>query len=198
MHAHIHPTVTHRPIKTFEPYSKNSEKCSLWKYCAPISGQIANPTTALKAVQKNIQDLLNRSVTPRLGFRKETALELQLLLQSDSKHLQHPPTGVLAVSHGELLFGGLPKDNPGFHTEMPTEGHWCRKLELNKTSCPSPRWAMPGSLLAPWEAGKWQSAAPHQWAGSSSKGLEMSLNYLHSDQSFNTSTSPAWSQYLLI
>lgn len=50
MHAHIHPKVTHNPIKTFETYSKNS----LCKYCAQFQGKYPT-TTALKALQKNIQ-----------------------------------------------------------------------------------------------------------------------------------------------
>lgn len=123
------------------------------------------PLQPLKAQQKNTQDLLHRFVTQRLGCRKETAGEFQLLVPSDSKHLQHPSKhwGVLAVSHGQLLFGGLPKDNSGFHTEMPTEGHWCRKLKLHVLSWPPPRWARPRSVLAPWQSGKWQSASPkHQ------------------------------------
>lgn len=94
------------------------------------------PLQPLKAPQKNTQDLLNRSVTQRWGFRKETAVELKLLVQSDSKHLQHPSKhwGVLAGSHGQLPFGGLPKDNSGFLTEMPTEGHWSQSY----TSHPGP------------------------------------------------------------
>lgn len=117
---HIHPKVTQKPIKTFEPYSKKSEKCYLCKYCAPIQGRYPTPDQPLqplKAQQKNTEDLLNRAGTQRLGCRKEEAVELQLLVPSDSKHW-----GVL-VSHGQLLLGGSPRDNSGFHTEMPTEGH---------------------------------------------------------------------------
>lgn len=119
------------------------------------------PYSPLRLHRKNTQDLLNRFVTQALGFRKETAGELQLLFQSNSKHLQHPSKhwGALAVSHGQLLFGALPKANSGFHSE----GHWCRKLEIHEPSWPPPRWARPRSLLAPWESGKWQSARPKCW-----------------------------------
>lgn len=99
------------------------------------------PLQPLKAPQKNTQDLLSRAGTQWLGCSKEKAVELQLLVPSDSRHLQHPSKhwGALAVSHGQLLSGGLPRDNSGFHTEMPTEGHWCRKLELHEAPWSPPR-----------------------------------------------------------
>lgn len=50
----------------------------------PTPDQLSQP---LKVLQKNTQDLLSRFATQRFGFRKETVVVLQLLVQSDSKHL---------------------------------------------------------------------------------------------------------------
>lgn len=145
------------------------------------------PLQPLKAPQKNTQDLLSRAGTQWLGCSKEKAVELQLLVPSDSRHLQHPSKhwGALAVSHGQLLSGGLSRDNSGFHTEMPTEGHWCRKLEPHEAPWPPPRGARPRSLLAPWESGKWQSASPKSSKSASRQQQQGSRDV--------PSLSPVWS-----
>lgn len=132
----IYPKLIHKPIKTFEPYFENAERCEAINVHLPASERtLKKPKPSSTEPEGTTENHLPSSQQVRnrgMDFREETHVELQLLVQSDSKQdpgqhetgsPRHPKPGRTQVS---MESRALPKGNWSFSQAEHRDRSWSR------------------------------------------------------------------------